>query len=51
MKISWGNGNQEMRGLWRTEVYVGEENVGVGERNYKGTWSFCTPGNKRQHLK
>ena len=32
MEIGWGNGNQEIKGHWRTQMYVGEENVFLEEK-------------------
>ena len=42
MEIGWLNINQEKKVFWRKKIFVGGGgrggNVGVGDRNYKGTW-------------
>ena len=42
MEIVWRNGNQEMKGFGRTEMYVREKNVCEGEKVKKGTWFLYT---------
>ena len=42
MEIGWGNGNRERKGFGERKCMWGEENMGVGERNFKGTWFLCT---------
>ena len=31
MEIGWGNGIQEIKGFWRTKIYLGEEIEGLVE--------------------
>ena len=46
MDIGWVNGNQEMKGFWRTRMYVGEENVSVVREIMRELGSFTLPAAK-----
>ena len=46
MEIGWGNGNQEMKGFERMEMYVGEENVCGGRESIKELGSFTITNEK-----
>ena len=46
MKIGWGDGNEEMKGFWRTEMYMGGINCVWGRENMKERVSVTLPATK-----